>query len=581
MSGTKKTSKAPALVSSTFSCRVLSMLFILVTIAAVVYMNRQPTDLFSNLSGEYHQSSSLPNEINEVKFDISAHSSPKSQVSSKLTETEPSPKLSDQPDIQILNNIKELRRRGTEFLDWVTKGGTLQSNPGYIRWDLIAKADVHIVYNLVRIIDFYLETPEKQIQLQHIYKMGYQCNRLDAMRQELVSKFISMDICSEVEWYKLLHLTWPDANTFLDVGANKGYLGSLFLTLWGGGNLHASPAELYNQAEKQEAWKSSRNPKGYCKDGDHYGVSIYCPRSATRDPVTGSCSIVNPKVRVFSLDGSSYLAQTLSSIIDKFPPFLNPADAMESRASKMWSYQNFAVSDVVGTARFTKQSKDHNPGFEGGGIRGVGKDNAQSVLDSTVEEVPMLTVDHFMQFNNLSHVDLLKIDTEGNDNKVLRGAKKALASSIGMFAFEGGKGVTFSKEMIESLDLIGFSCYSTSRAGLFKWNGRCMKERYMGGFAAKDKGNIFCISRVRAPLAAFAYDLLTFGATLRMMTDPEWIKRQANAETQLQLRAMAAVTNITNIFDTELSTKIDPAFLVPAYINIRGFCAPWPACAKI
>lgn len=53
-----------------------------------------------------------------------------------------------------------------------------------------------------------------------------------------------MDICSEVEWYKVVQLAWPGATSFLDVGANKGYLGSLFAGLWGGGGLGISPRKV-------------------------------------------------------------------------------------------------------------------------------------------------------------------------------------------------------------------------------------------------------------------------------------------------------------------------------------------------
>ena len=31
-----------------------------------------------------------------------------------------------------------------------------------------------------------------------------------------------MDICSEIEWYKVAHLAWPEAKSIIDVGANKG-----------------------------------------------------------------------------------------------------------------------------------------------------------------------------------------------------------------------------------------------------------------------------------------------------------------------------------------------------------------------
>jgi hypothetical protein len=39
---------------------------------------------------------------------------------------------------------------------------------------------------------------------------------------------------------------------------------------------------------------------------------------------------------------------------------------------------------------------------------------------------------------------------------------------VKLFTFEGGKGVVLSKEMLQQFDELGFSCYSTSRAGLFK-----------------------------------------------------------------------------------------------------------------
>jgi hypothetical protein len=45
--------------------------------------------------------------------------------------------------------------------------------------------------------------------------------------------------------YKLAQLAYPSASTILDVGGNKGYLGSLFLSLWGGGGYGVSPAALY------------------------------------------------------------------------------------------------------------------------------------------------------------------------------------------------------------------------------------------------------------------------------------------------------------------------------------------------
>ena len=49
-------------------------------------------------------------------------------------------------------------------------------------------------------------------------------------------------------------MAWPDATKFIDIGANKGYLGSLFLSLWGGGGLGVNPAVLYDTTTKLKTW---------------------------------------------------------------------------------------------------------------------------------------------------------------------------------------------------------------------------------------------------------------------------------------------------------------------------------------
>jgi hypothetical protein len=44
-----------------------------------------------------------------------------------------------------------------------------------------------------------------------------------------------------------------------------------------------------------------------------------------------------------------------------------------------------------------------------------------------------------------------------------------------------------------------------------------MLDKYMGGFKASDKGNVFCVSRSRAPRAALLFDALAF-PLLQQMT---------------------------------------------------------------
>lgn len=190
------------------------------------------------------------------------------------------------------------------------------------RFDTVAYSEVHMLHKLVTALKKLLrnKTPDAAMKLVDLANNGYQCNSLQASQQEIVSKFIKMDICSEIEWYKLVQLTWPEARNFVDVGANKGYLGSLFLALWGGNGFQLAPIDVLNAATRLQSWKDSRNPAGYCQDGHSRGIPLHCPAVDARDRKTGKCGVANADVRVTSFDGSSYLTATLNHIIRSETP---------------------------------------------------------------------------------------------------------------------------------------------------------------------------------------------------------------------------------------------------------------------
>lgn len=109
--------------------------------------------------------------------------------------------------------------------------------------------------------------------------------------------------------------------------------------------------------------------------------------------------------------------------------------------------------------------------------------------------------------------------------------------------------------MSNELDSLGFSCYSTSRAGLFKWNANCMVDEYFGTFRNKDKGNIFCVSRYRSPLMALAFDALSFPLLLHANYDRN------------------DITELDKI-------SLDKVALAKSFVNIKKFCEPWPKCVS-
>jgi FkbM family methyltransferase len=507
----------------------------------------------------------------------------------------PSQSLSFEEFTQV---AEKLYARVDESLKWILHDE--KAEYAYIRWDLIANADIHILFKIKQFLSHYLSSPANKKSLYQLFANGYECTPLHAGQQELISKFINMDICSEIEWYKLVQLTFPEAKTIFDVGGNKGYLGSLFLSLWGGNGLKTSPLELYQLAQSLNTWKNSRNPGGYCRDGFNQAIPLYCPDNAkNRDPKTGKCNIINEDVKVRSFDGSSYLRNTITNFIENhlFPlkdkKSGEPIEINKARQD-MWKYFHHAVSNKEGTARFTKQSSEKNAGFEGGSIKTsvqtatdskpltkLEKD-AASFLDET-EEVKVITIDTYLSQNHMNRVDMLKIDTEGNDNKVLQGAQYALKQLTGVFTFEGGGGVAYTKEMDQEFHSLGYNCYSTTRAGLFKWNQNCMKEKYYGSFRRKDKGNIFCVHRIRAPLTALAFDIMTFPAMIDFMfsnttNGPNFVSRLNKNDRATYHSLFENNVKSSDAKEVQLNPKTDQTTLLPLYVNIHGFCRPWPSC---
>eukprot|EP01036_Dinobryon_divergens_P032902 gene32902-42582_t len=153
----------------------------------------------------------------------------------------------------------------------------------------------------------------------------------------------------------------------------------------------------------------------YLKQHMENSVQLYCPteHASTRDPKgTGACvGYTNSQVRVTSFDGSKYLADTLTHFIANVLPQPNiPGENVN--LTSLWKYEHHAMSDGEGKAYFTKQDKDFNAGYEGGSI-------SKKADSNKFEEVNMTSVDHYLEVAGIQSLDILKIDTEGNDNKVL------------------------------------------------------------------------------------------------------------------------------------------------------------------
>jgi FkbM family methyltransferase len=119
-----------------------------------------------------------------------------------------------------------------------------------------------------------------------------------------------------------------------------------------------------------------------------------------------------------------------------FEPSKNTFDVMEKNIKGMGNIKcyNFGFSDKNTTLTLYSNRN-------GSGLASVYKRNLEHFgIDMNIEEkVEMRTIDSFCEENNIQKIDFLKLDVEGNELKVLEGAKKIMESgNIEHIQFEFG-----------------------------------------------------------------------------------------------------------------------------------------------
>jgi len=121
---------------------------------------------------------------------------------------------------------------------------------------------------------------------------------------------------------------------------------------------------------------------------------------------------------------------------------------------------NKGLSDISGSMQLFDRT-DNNDGSEHASLyRQVIEDIHGS--GATACNVIITTIDDFMAERNIRHIDLLKIDTEGNELKVLQGARTALASQmIDMIQIEFNEMNVASRVFFRDFFTIlsSYSCY--------------------------------------------------------------------------------------------------------------------------
>ena len=96
--------------------------------------------------------------------------------------------------------------------------------------------------------------------------------------------------------------------------------------------------------------------------------------------------------------------------------------------------------------------------------------------------VPLMVLDRHVREHGVRHIDILGIDTEGNDPLVLDGARDTLASGIVRYLefeyhFQGAWATTRLGDVVQRLDGLGFVCYWIGRGRLWRISG-CWHPAY-------------------------------------------------------------------------------------------------------
>lgn len=173
------------------------------------------------------------------------------------------------------------------------------------------------------------------------------------------------------------------------------------------------------------------------------------------------------------------LTESTTKLIAIEPNPLNVEILEEKRRIFPFDLYAAALSDAKGTLPFYtyKDFPENTPGYSLGGLRAGGNkitDVIVNTLDSILENYPQYTVKY------------LKIDTEGNDTLVLRGAQKNL-HRIHYIIFEASDCLKDSRGpgeneplriCVEMLDAAGFDVYRIGTRRLLKINGEMWDHTY-------------------------------------------------------------------------------------------------------
>lgn len=290
-------------------------------------------------------------------------------------------------------------------------------------------------------------------------------------------------------WLKLIHLTSPNFNTFVDIGANKGYFSAKFFELWDYECSKINPKNLYTKIKTLSKEQSMREC-GHCMD---------C-RDRTKpliDTFARICSskTMNPN-EAHTLEKMKGKVCTKDNMCNKIKVYSFEPNMVLSKelmtVAKSFGYNNWVVKQTAFTNSCDKKLYFYGDGELGSILSAESRDKGY--------EVPCNTVDNL----GLDFIDFLKIDTEGHDVSVIRSAKNMIENQrINIIYFEYNQNWPDKyrlQEVVEYFKINKYVCFLEGKTLLielspFSWDKDTLEKKVWS--------NIYCINNKHPVVSIF------------------------------------------------------------------------------
>ena len=336
-------------------------------------------------------------------------------------------------------------------------------------------------------------------------EISHEAHRQVQRASELRGAGRGIVVCDFHGYWGIIRKHFPDVTTVFDVGANKGLVSAQILSLWRP-DLWVKPEILVTHLRSyftEHNIINNTNPCGPCS----------CPPFVELDSGPYQPRSLGTPLKVHSIEPSKNLAAVSRSTAAKL--FAN--------ATHLWTWHLVAMSDSPGELYFDTRWGEGSMLVQGVALGTMEETEANKTWhkntrygNGELRKVAVSTVDLFAARHNVKSIDILKIDAEGVDLKVLVGSKEFLAGhKIKLVVWEMPVGpfpVTFLTEagrerlVVSYEDLIGYfnvtagmDCFMPLQGGVVL-DMQFWHSRFNGGEKSRlDRGNMVCVSRQHLP----------------------------------------------------------------------------------